>query len=498
FTLSMGYDTIHNITRKTQVDVLRQPSGQEVTQKKTTYDWTYRYDGQQPHAPTHLGDRTFTYDANGNQLGWTHDQNGTRRSITWDDENRIREIRDNGHRLTYTYDAAGQRLTKRGPQGETGYINQWFTLRNGEVGTKHVYAGTTRVVSKLVKQDKPNSKRKGRIVYEKDQYTYHPDHLGTSAYITHTNGQVYQHLEYFPFGETWVEEHSNKQRTPYLFTAKELDEASQLYYFGARYYDPRTSVWQSADPILGSYLDGSPSGGVYVASNLNLFHYSAHNPVRFRDDNGEWVNFAVGFAVGFVVDVAAQAAVQVVTGQDINIDTNQAVKSGVVGMTGVGLANVASKAVQGVSAARQLGRGTTAALEVGGDVAADTGASVVGHLANDKELSVRGVVGDVVAGQIGGRGASALARRSAASSPTNAALDQAARRAERMADPTKANGSPRRIGRPEARQRQANTARSVQEAFVEGRATRAGIAGSGVVSGASQVYEDSQNNSEIE
>ncbi|MDY6930099.1 MAG: colicin E3/pyocin S6 family cytotoxin, partial [Pseudomonadota bacterium] len=249
--------------------------------------------------------------------GWTHDTNGTRRTITWDDENRIREIKDNGHRLTYTYDAAGHRLTKRGPQGETGYINQWFTLRNGEVGTKHVYAGTTRIVSKLVKQDKPNSKRKGRIVYEKDQYTYHPDHLGTSAYITHTNGQVYQHLEYFPFGETWVEEHSNKQRTPYLFTAKELDEASQLYYFGARYYDPRTSVWQSVDPILGDYLGHDPRtlrgmGGVFVSQNLSLYSYTHQNPVKFVDPDGNEpgvpdftiAGAATGTAVGGVIGAA--------------------------------------------------------------------------------------------------------------------------------------------------------------------------------------------------
>ncbi|MFO7530591.1 MAG: RHS repeat-associated core domain-containing protein [Marinobacter sp.] len=140
----------------------------------------------------------------------------------------------------------------------------------------------------------PNPKRKGWIAFQKDQYTYHPDHLGTSAYITHTNGQVYQHLEYFPFGETWVEEHSNKQRTPYLFTAKELDEESQLYYFGARYYDPRTSVWQSADPILADYLGSNESkltnGGVFESRNLGLFTYSFNSPVVMYDPDG---NFTV-------------------------------------------------------------------------------------------------------------------------------------------------------------------------------------------------------------
>lgn len=66
--------------------------------------------------------------------------------------------------------------------------------------------------------------------------------------MTGLDGEIVQHREYFPFGETWVEEHSNTQRTPYLFTAKELDEETGLYYFGARYCDPRTSVWQSPDP----------------------------------------------------------------------------------------------------------------------------------------------------------------------------------------------------------------------------------------------------------
>ncbi|MBV7317631.1 RHS repeat-associated core domain-containing protein [Shewanella sp. NIFS-20-20] len=51
---------------------------------------------------------------------------------------------------------------------------------------------------------------------------------------------------------------ANVQLTPYYLTGKELDEATGLYYFGACYYDPRTSVWQSPDPILGG-IWGQPS-----------------------------------------------------------------------------------------------------------------------------------------------------------------------------------------------------------------------------------------------
>ena len=220
YNLTLAYDSIHNIVSKQQTDVVAQPSGMPITQKKTSYHWLYAY-AQKPHAPTHIGERTYSYDANGNQTGWEHDQNGTRRTIVWDEENRIQSLFDNGHEKTYQYDDQGHRVIKRGPQGETAYINQYFTMRNREVGTKHVFVGTTRLVSKMMKQDKPGANPAGNTPVEKDLYFYHPDHLGSSNYITDTQGKLYEHLEYFPFGETWVEESTNTQRTPYLFTGKE-------------------------------------------------------------------------------------------------------------------------------------------------------------------------------------------------------------------------------------------------------------------------------------
>jgi RHS repeat-associated protein len=295
--MAMAYDTIHNIQSKTQLDEIVQPSATPIRQHKTSYTFGYQYNASgagsvRPHAPIHIGDRTFSYDANGNQTGWQHDRNGTRRSITWDEENRIQTILENGQPLTYKYNDAGERVIKRGPQGETVYVNPYFTVRNREVGTKHVFAGTSRVVSKLMKQDKPGSNANGQTPVEKDLYFYHPDHLGSSSYVTDTQGKLYEHLEYFPYGETWVEEATNTQRTPYLFTSKELDEETGLYYFGARYYDPRTSVWQSTDPMLASYLGPgnpgmAPSGaGISNARNLNLLGYGRLNPLKVRDPDG--------------------------------------------------------------------------------------------------------------------------------------------------------------------------------------------------------------------
>jgi len=109
-------------------------------------------------------------------------------------------------------------------------------------------------------------------------FFYSPDHLGSTEYVTDAAGELYEHVQYFPFGETWVSEHKNTETLPYLFTGKELDEETGLYYFGARYYDPRTSVWQSADPIFDGDL-GKPIG-------LAAFTYAHNNPLRLTDPTG--------------------------------------------------------------------------------------------------------------------------------------------------------------------------------------------------------------------
>lgn len=288
YTYALSYDNLHNITAKNQTNTITQGSGTPVTQGKTTYSLSYAYTGVQPHAPSHIGTQSYTYDADGNQTGWTDDGNGQRRTIVWDDENRIQSISDDGNATTFAYDDAGQRMIKSGPKGEeTDYVNQYYSIRNGKIGTKHVFIGTERVASKLQKDHS----------FEKDTYYFHSDHLSSTNYVTDANGKLYEHLEYFPSGESWVEEKSNSQQSPnlntsYEFAGKELDEETQLYYFGARYYDPRTSVWESPDPALPDNLaklpgkDGKPGVNVAVPTFLNLYDYADANPLTKTDPDG--------------------------------------------------------------------------------------------------------------------------------------------------------------------------------------------------------------------
>ena len=111
--------------------------------------------------------------------------------------------------------------------------------------------------------------------YEKMQFYYHPDHLGSSSYITNLDGEVVQHIEYVPFGEVFVEERNNIWNTPYLFNAKEFDEETGLYYYGARYYEPKLSQFLSVDRYSENYPNFSP------------YSYVGNNPIKYIDVNGD-------------------------------------------------------------------------------------------------------------------------------------------------------------------------------------------------------------------
>ena len=61
---------------------------------------------------------------------------------------------------------------------------------------------------------------------------------------------------------------------PYKFNGKELDEETGLYYYGERYYDPRSNLWLGIDPLTEKY------------TNISAYLYCHNNPVRFVDSDG--------------------------------------------------------------------------------------------------------------------------------------------------------------------------------------------------------------------
>ena len=121
---------------------------------------------------------------------------------------------------------------------------------------------------------KPGEGFTGIGLPENDIFYFHPDHLGSTSYITSRNGSISQHVEYIAFGEVLFEEHSSSFSSPYLFNGKELDRETNLSYNGARYLDMKTSLWLSVDPLAEKFFNQSP------------YNYALNNPIRYIDPTG--------------------------------------------------------------------------------------------------------------------------------------------------------------------------------------------------------------------
>ena len=102
-----------------------------------------------------------------------------------------------------------------------------------------------------------------------------PYRLGSSTALTDVTGEPYQFFLNLPFGETMAEQlGSHYYNSPYKFNGKELDEETGLYYYGARYYDPKVSNWLSVDPLAEKFPNASP------------YNYCLDNPINLIDPDG--------------------------------------------------------------------------------------------------------------------------------------------------------------------------------------------------------------------
>uniref|UniRef100_UPI0027E3A74C RHS repeat domain-containing protein n=1 Tax=Prevotella sp. TaxID=59823 RepID=UPI0027E3A74C len=111
---------------------------------------------------------------------------------------------------------------------------------------------------------------------KEETFFYHSDHLGSTSYITDDHANITQYDAYLPYGELLVDEHSSSEELPYKFNGKQFDDETGLYYYGARYMNPVTSLWYGVDPLAEKYV----ATGGYV--------YTLDNPVRLIDPNGNW------------------------------------------------------------------------------------------------------------------------------------------------------------------------------------------------------------------
>ena len=109
-----------------------------------------------------------------------------------------------------------------------------------------------------------------------DQIRYSYDNLiGSSGVEVNGDGNVISREEYYPYGATAILTARSAVEADYKtvrYSGKERD-ATGLYYYGYRYYQPWAGRWLSADPA--GTVDG-----------LNLFRMVQNDPISGKDADG--------------------------------------------------------------------------------------------------------------------------------------------------------------------------------------------------------------------
>lgn len=118
-------------------------------------------------------------------------------------------------------------------------------------------------------------------------FFYHNDPYGSPLAITDAAGNRVWKAEYRPFGETYgteTTEENNRQ-----FIGKELDDETNLSYFGARYLDSE-GRFLAPDPVRAvDQASGKVNGAILAdPQRLNSYAYGLNNPYRYVDPDGEY------------------------------------------------------------------------------------------------------------------------------------------------------------------------------------------------------------------
>lgn len=184
---------------------------------------------------------------------------------------------------SYRYDARSQRIMKVTSQ-QTGGGNrsqkviylpglEWRITTNGGTVTENLQVITTSVADQVqVRALHWESGLPGDISANDQLRWSYGNLIGSCQLEVDGDGYLISQEEYYPFGGTALLVARNQTEVSYKtlrYSSKELD-ATGLYYYGYRYYQPWGGRWLSADP----------EGG------LNLYCMVHNNPLTLKDPDG--------------------------------------------------------------------------------------------------------------------------------------------------------------------------------------------------------------------
>ncbi|WP_264371358.1 RHS repeat-associated core domain-containing protein [Photobacterium damselae] len=186
---------------------------------------------------------------------------------------------------SYRYDAGSQRLLKVSKQKAANSVQTLRALYLPGIELRSVAQDNTETESLQIITIGEAGRAQVRVLHwekggpseiSNDQVRYSYDSLiGSCNLEVDSSGHVISMEEYYPYGGTAILTARNQTEVKYKmvrYSGKERD-ATGLYYYGYRYYQPWVGRWLSSDPA--GTVDG-----------LNLYRMVRNNPIKYRDPNG--------------------------------------------------------------------------------------------------------------------------------------------------------------------------------------------------------------------
>jgi RHS repeat-associated protein len=220
-------------------------------------------------APQHEG---YSYDLNGNLESKTVGSDTWQ--YTWNAENQLTRVTKNGAEVaSFIYDPLGRRVRKiaNGITVRYVYDGQDILREIRSDGTAYTYVHGPGIDEPLARID-----GSGTPAY------YHADGLGSIVKMTDQTGATLSNRVY----DAWGNLELGADEPGYAFTAREWDPETELYYYRARYYDPKVGRFISEDPIgfqsgvnFYGYVGGDPAASW---DPLGLIRYGLYGTVHHR------------------------------------------------------------------------------------------------------------------------------------------------------------------------------------------------------------------------
>ena len=211
------------------------------------------------------------YDDNGNLTS-----DGTH-TYQYNYNNRLISV-DNGLTATYKYDALNRRIQKT--VVSTGSTTNFYYCGDQAIEERNANNMVLATYIFGIDVDDVYQMQRGS-----NTYYYHKNHLGSVVALTDANGILVERYEYDPYGlPLFFDANENVLNqsafgNAILFTGRDYDYETGLYYYRARSMHPSLGRFIQHDPLM--YVDG-----------MNMYSYVGDMPVVMIDPDGNaWNTF---------------------------------------------------------------------------------------------------------------------------------------------------------------------------------------------------------------